>query len=72
MKVPGSLRVCVHDVSGKSAVYYLHYEGTWFIAKRLHEENGRALPTSQCGKLNLECAQQFTIHIHDRRGKLEW
>jgi hypothetical protein len=36
----------IHDVVGKSAVCYPHHEGTQFIAKRLHEEINRALPTS--------------------------
>jgi hypothetical protein len=35
----------IHDVAGKSAIYYPHHEGTWLIAKRFHEENSRALPT---------------------------
>jgi hypothetical protein len=34
--------MCVHDVAGKSAVYYLHHEGAWVAAKRLHEENRTA------------------------------
>ncbi len=36
----------IHDVEGKSVVNYLHHECTEFIAKRFHEENSRALPTS--------------------------
>ncbi len=35
-----------HDVVDKSAVYYPHHGGVWFIAEGLHEENSRALPTS--------------------------
>jgi hypothetical protein len=33
----------IHDVVGKSAVYYPHHEDAWFIGKRLHEEINRAL-----------------------------
>jgi hypothetical protein len=36
----------IHDVAGKSAIYYPHHEGAELIAKRFHEENSRALPTS--------------------------
>jgi hypothetical protein len=36
----------IHDVVGKSAACYLHHEGAELIAKRLHEEINRALPTS--------------------------
>jgi hypothetical protein len=38
--------MCIHDMAGKSVVNYPHHECTEFIAKRFHEENSRALPTS--------------------------
>jgi hypothetical protein len=44
-KVPRQSPMRIHDVAGKSAIYYPHHEGTWLIAKRFHEENSRALPT---------------------------
>ncbi len=36
----------IHDVEGKSVVKYPHHECAEFIAKRFHEENSMALPTS--------------------------
>jgi hypothetical protein len=36
----------IHDVAGKSTVCYLHHEGAKLIAKRLYEENSKALLTS--------------------------
>jgi hypothetical protein len=36
----------IHDVVGKSAIYYPHHEDAYFIAKCLHEEINSALPTS--------------------------
>jgi hypothetical protein len=36
----------IHDVAGKFVIYYPHHEDALFIAKRLHEEISRALPTS--------------------------
>jgi hypothetical protein len=42
MKAP----ISVHDAAGESAVYYLHKESAYFIAKQLHKENNRALPIS--------------------------
>jgi hypothetical protein len=46
VKVLRQSPIRIHDVVGKSAVYYLHHEGAYFIAKHLHEEINRALPTS--------------------------
>ncbi len=46
MNVLRQAPIRVHDVAGKSVVYYPHHEGALFIAKRLHEEISRALPTS--------------------------
>jgi hypothetical protein len=36
----------IHDVEGKSIVNYPHHERTEFIAKHIHEENSKALPTT--------------------------
>jgi hypothetical protein len=46
MKVLRQSPMCIHDVVGKSAVCYLHHEGAEVIAKCLHKEISRALPTS--------------------------
>jgi hypothetical protein len=46
MKVLRQSPIHVYDVAGKFAIYYPHHEGANFIAKRIHEEISRALPTS--------------------------
>jgi hypothetical protein len=47
MKVPRQSPMRIHDVAGKSAIYYPHHEGAQLFAKRFHEEkNSRTLPTS--------------------------
>jgi hypothetical protein len=46
MKVLRQSPMRIHDVAGKSAIYYPHHEGALLIAKRLHEENSRAMRTS--------------------------
>jgi hypothetical protein len=42
MKMGWRSPVCVHDVAGKSGVYYLHHEGAKFIAQHIHDENSTA------------------------------
>jgi hypothetical protein len=46
MKVLSWSTMRVHDVVSKSAIYYPHHASASFIAKRLHEENSRALLAS--------------------------
>jgi hypothetical protein len=46
MKVSRQSPMRVHDVAGKSAVCYPHHKDAELIAKRLHEENSRALQAS--------------------------
>jgi hypothetical protein len=46
MKVLRQSPMRIHDVVGKSAIYYPHHEDAYFIAKCLHEEINSALPTS--------------------------
>jgi hypothetical protein len=62
----------IHDVACKSAVYYSHHEGTWFIAKRLHEENNRALLISLMWHVEFRMCIAIYYHIHDKSGKFEW
>ncbi len=65
----GRSSIRVHDMAGKSAVYYPHLEGSWFIAKSLSEGNSRDPQISRMWNVKLECAKLFSIHVHDRNSK---
>jgi hypothetical protein len=58
----------VHDVAGKSAVYYPHHKDASFISHRLYEEISRTVLISQMWNIKFKCAKPFPVHVRKFEG----